>query len=142
MEGYSVPPLMFTEAQANALITAEQLVLKNKDTSFIKDYCEAIDKIKSLLKYRLQDNANLFSERTRFDQNNYLERNSSSLSDLQFALTNFRIVKIEYTNEQNKTTVRQIEPFALLNTENWLMVAFSGISRYSNQKRNYWLNIS
>lgn len=124
MEGYRVPPLMFTEAQANALITAEQLVLKNKDTSFIKDYCEAIDKIKSVLKYRLQDNANLLSERTRFDQNNFLERNSSSLSDLQFALTNFRIVKIEYTNEQNKTTVRQIEPFALLNTENWLMVAY------------------
>lgn len=124
MEGYRVPPLMFTEAQANALITAEQLVLKNKDTSFIKDYCEAIDKIKSVLKYRLQDNANLLSERTRFDQNNFLERNSNSLSDLQFALTNFRIVKIEYTNEQNKTTVRQIEPFALLNTENWLMVAY------------------
>ena len=41
MEGYRVPPVMFTEAQANALITAEQLVLKNKDTSFIKEYSEA-----------------------------------------------------------------------------------------------------
>src|SRR5690606_34489127 len=47
MEGYKVPPVMFTEAQANALIIAEQLVLKNKDTSFIKDYTEAIDKIKA-----------------------------------------------------------------------------------------------
>ncbi len=118
MEGYRIPPLMFTEAQANALITAEQLVLKNKDTSFIKDYTEAIEKIKAVLKYNVQDNANLLSERTRFDQNNYLERNSNSLSDLQFALTNFRIVKIEYTNEQNVTTIRNIEPFALLSTEN------------------------
>ncbi|MCC9042957.1 YafY family transcriptional regulator [Myroides sp. M-43] len=124
MEGYRVPPLMFTEAQANALITAEQLVLKNKDTSFIKDYCEAIEKIKAVLKYNLQDNANLLSERTRFDQNNYLERNSNSLSELQFALTNFRIVKIEYTNEQDITTIRNIEPFALLSTENWLLVAY------------------
>lgn len=124
MEGYRVPPLMFTEAQANALITAEQLVLKNKDTSFIRDYCEAIDKIKAVLRYNVQDNANLLSERTRFDQNNYLERNSNSLSDLQFALTNFRIVKIEYTNEKDQTTIRNIEPFALLNTENWLLVAY------------------
>lgn len=124
MEGYRVPPVMFTEAQANALITAEQLVLKNKDTSFIKDYTEAIEKIKSVLKYNIQDKANLLSERTRFDQNNYLERNSSNLSDLQFALTNFRIAKIEYTNEQNKTTTRHIEPFALLSTENWLLVAW------------------
>ena len=38
MEGYRIPPIMFTENQANALILAEQLVLKNKDASFIKDY--------------------------------------------------------------------------------------------------------
>ncbi len=124
MEGYRVPPVMFTEAQANALITAEQLVLKNKDASFVKDYTEAIEKIKSVLKYNIQDKANLLAERTRFDQNNYLERNSSNLSDLQFSLTNFRIAKIEYTNEQNKTTIRHIEPFALLSTENWLLVAY------------------
>ena len=129
MEGYRVPPIMFTEAQANALITAEQLVLKNKDTSFIKDYTEAVEKVKAVLKYNIQDNANLLSERIRFDQNNDRERNSSSLSDLQFALTNFRLIKIEYTNEQNKTTTRHIEPFALLSTENWLLVAFCRLRR-------------
>lgn len=124
MEGYRVPPVMFTEAQANALITAEQLVLKNKDTSFIKEYSEAVEKIKSVLKYSIQDKANSLSERTRFDQNINRERNSNNLSELQFALTNFRLTKIEYTNEQNKTTTRHIEPFALLSTENWLLVAY------------------
>jgi predicted DNA-binding transcriptional regulator YafY len=124
MADYRVPPIMFTEAQANALITAEQLVLQNKDISFIKEYTEAIEKVKAVLKHSIQDNANLLSERTRFDQNNNRERNSSSLSDLQFALTNFRIAKIEYTNEQSTTTTRLIEPFALLNTENWLLVAY------------------
>lgn len=124
MEGYRIPPVMFTESQANALITAEQLVLKNKDTSFIKDYTEAIDKIKTVLKHAIQDKANLLSERTRFDQNINRERNSNNLSDLQFALTNFRLTKIEYTNEQNKTTTRHIEPFALLSTENWLLVEY------------------
>ncbi|NBA87735.1 HTH domain-containing protein [Emticicia sp. CRIBPO] len=124
MEGYRVPPVMFTEAQANALITAEQWVQKNKDTSFIKDYTEAIEKIKSVLKRNTRDKVNLISERTRFDQNTREERNSSSLSDLQFALTNFRLTKLEYINEQNNTTTRHIEPFALLSTENWLLVAY------------------
>lgn len=124
MEGYRVPPVMFTEAQANALITAEQLVLKNKDTSFIKDYTEAIDKIKAVLKYSIKDKANLLSDRTRFDQNVNRERNSNNLSDLQYALTNFRLTKIDYINEQNKSTTRLIEPFALLSTENWLLVAY------------------
>jgi predicted DNA-binding transcriptional regulator YafY len=129
MEGYRVPPVMFTETQANALITAEQLVLQNKDTSFIKDYTEAIEKVKAVLKYNIQDKANFLSERVRFDQNNNRERNSSHLSDLQFALTNFRLAKIEYTNEHNETTTRNIEPFALLSTENWLLVAYCRLRR-------------
>lgn len=50
---------------------------------------------------------------------------SSHLSDLQFALTNFFLTRIEYTNETNKTTSRTIEPFTLLSTrENWLVVAW------------------
>ncbi len=125
MEGYKIPPVMFTEAQANALILAEQLVLKNKDTSFIRDYSEAIEKIKAVLGYSIKDKANLLEERTRFTQNSNSERNSNNLSDLQFSLTNFCVVKIDYANESNETTSRLIEPFALLSTqENWLLVAW------------------
>jgi predicted DNA-binding transcriptional regulator YafY len=125
MEGYRIPPVMFTESQANALILAEQLVLKNKDASFIKDYSEAIEKIKAVLAYSVKDKANLLAERTRFSQNINGERNSNNLSDLQFALTNYCVTKIEYTNETNKSTSRLIEPFALLSTqENWLLVAW------------------
>lgn len=124
MEGYRIPPIMFTEAQASALIMAEQLVLKNRDASFVKDYSEAIEKIKAVLKYSVKDKANLLAQRTRFDQNINRERNSSNLSDLQFALTNFSLTKIDYINKQNQTTTRLIEPFALLSTENWLLVAY------------------
>ncbi|MES2726498.1 MAG: YafY family protein [Bacteroidota bacterium] len=125
MEGYKIPPIMFTENQANALILAEQLVLKNKDASFVKDYTEAIDIIKAVLKHNVKEKVNLLAERTRFDQNNSNERNSNNLSDLQYALTNYCLTKIEYTNEANQTTSRFIEPFALLSTqENWLLVAW------------------
>lgn len=125
MEGYRIPPVMFTEAQANALILAEQLVLKNKDASFVKDYAEAIEKIKAVLRHNEKDKANLLAERTRFSQNIDRERNSNYLSDLQFALTNFCLAKIDYVNESNKTTNRLIEPFALVSTqENWLLVAW------------------
>ena len=125
MEGYRIPPVTFTESEANALILAEQLVLKNKDTSFIKDYKEAIYKIKSVLKHGVKDKANLLEERTRFRQNINRERNSSNLSDLQFALTNFYLTRIKYTNESNQKSERLIEPFALLSTEeNWLLVAW------------------
>ncbi|MBK8392092.1 MAG: HTH domain-containing protein [Saprospiraceae bacterium] len=124
MEGYNIPPVMFTEAQANALITAEQLVLQNKDASFIRDYAEAIEKIKAVLKYSQKDKVNLLSERTRFHQNINRERNSNNLSELQFALTNFLFTKIDYVNADDQVSSRIIEPFALLSTDNWLLVAY------------------
>ncbi|RQO75240.1 DNA-binding transcriptional regulator [Pedobacter sp. KBW06] len=125
MEGYRIPPVMFTEKQANALILAEQLVLKNKDASFVEDYLEAINKIKAVLGNNVKNKAELLTERTRFSQNVNSERNSNNLSDLQFALTNFYLIRIEYTNEADKSSERLVEPFAILSTqENWLLVAW------------------
>lgn len=126
MEDYRVPPIIFTENQANALILAEQLVLKNPDAAFIKDYIEAVDKIKAVLRHSDKDKVNLLSERTRFDLNLNRERNSHVLSDLQSALTNFTLVRIAYINKDEEPTSRLIEPFALVSTQenNWLLIAW------------------
>ncbi len=125
MEGYKIPPVMFSEAQANALILAEQLVLKNKDSSLIKDYSEAIDKIKAVLKHSEKDKANLLSLRTKFKQLENYDIKSNILSPLQVALTNFYLVKFDYINAEKKESNRTVEPFALLNiSEGWLLVAF------------------
>jgi predicted DNA-binding transcriptional regulator YafY len=124
MEGYRIPPIMLTEKQANALILAEQLVLKNKDASFVKDYSEAIDKIKSILRYTTKDKANLLADRTKYKQVLNQERSSNNLSDLQNALTNYQLVKMEYINKEGITTNRTIEPFAIVSGENWYLIAW------------------
>ena len=125
MNGYKIPPVMFSENQANALILAEQLVLKNRDSSLIKDYAEAIDKVKAVLKHSEKDKANLLSERTKFEKIKDFEIRSNILSDLQNALTNFYLVQFDYTNAERKKSTRTGEPFALINTtESWLLVAY------------------
>jgi predicted DNA-binding transcriptional regulator YafY len=126
MEGYRLPPVMFTESEANALITAEQLILKNKDASFVKEYTAAIEKIKSVLQFNTKDKANLLSNRIVFRHNIENDRTSNYLSVLQLALTNFNLVEITYhSTETNQTTHRTVEPFALYSTqENWLLIAF------------------
>jgi len=126
MEGYKIPPVMFTENEANALITAEQLVLKNKDASFVKDYSEAINKVKSVLRQTTKDKANLLSNRIAFAHNATNDKTSNYLSILQLALTNYNLTKIKYHSpDDNETTTRVVEPFALLSTqENWLLVAW------------------
>ena len=55
MEGYRIPPVMFTESEANALITAEQLVMKNRDSSLSKEYAEVANKIKTILLYSTKE---------------------------------------------------------------------------------------
>lgn len=126
MEGYKIPPVMFTEKEANALILAWQLVLRSKDVSFVNDYSDAIDKIQAVLKYNVKDKTNLLADRTRFNYNINRERNSNYLSDIQFAITNYLPVKMTYINEANHLSEREIEPFALLSTQedNWLLIAW------------------
>lgn len=126
MEGYRIPPVMFTESEANALITAEQLILKNKDASFVNEYTEALGKIKSVLRNNTKDKVNLLSNRIVFRQNADNYRTSNYLSILQLALTNFNQAKIKYhSTDTSQTTERIVEPFAIYSTqENWLLIAF------------------
>jgi predicted DNA-binding transcriptional regulator YafY len=126
MEGFRLPPVMFTESEANALITAEQLVAKNKDASFVKDYTGAITKIKAVLRYNTKDKADLLSKRVVFRQNANNDITSNYLSSLQLALTNFNCTVLTYhAIEKKETTVRTVEPFALYSTqENWLLIAW------------------
>jgi len=128
MEGYQLPPILFTEDEANALITAEKLVLKNKDQSFSENYSNAIIKIKSVLKHSQKGKADLLSERIYFKENNKNEKSSYYLMKIQSAITNFQLLEIKYLSLEDKLTKRSIEPFAVYsNKENWLLIAFCNL---------------
>lgn len=138
VDGYRLPPIMFTENEANALVMVEQLVLHNKDASLVKYYSDAIDKIKASLNSDNKAKVNLLSERTQFSQMKAQEKNSDNLSILQQALTNFFLVDIAYKDESAQPTNRRIEPFALLNTRNgWILVAWC---RLRQDFRNFRLD--
>lgn len=125
MDGYSLPPVMFTEEEANALITAEQLIIKNKDSSFVKNYIEAIQKIKATLKGSQKEKTNLLTNRVYFTSNFGNQKTSDYLMRIQLAITNFQVLYIEYISLAKKHTKRDIEPFALYSTQgNWLLIAF------------------
>ena len=125
MDGYHLPPIMLSENEANALITAEQLVLKNKDASFVKYYTEAIQKIKATLRKPQKEKSNLLAQRIYVLGNYNSQPTSDYLMSLQSAITNFEILDIEYHSLQEQQTSRSIEPFALYSSqEKWLLIAF------------------
>lgn len=125
MAGYQLPPVMFTENEANALITAEQLILKNKDVSLIENFTNAITKIKSVLRSSQKEKTELLAQRIQFRVNADNDKSSNYLMAIQTAITDFKLLKIVYQSLENKYTQRTIEPFAIYSTqENWLLIGF------------------
>lgn len=127
MEGYRVPPVMFSESEANALITAEQLVLKSKDSSFSRDYTAAINKVKAVLRQDAKDKAELLSVRIAVTPALPDNSRSDILSTIQQALTSLSVLHITYSSEHGKEhTERKIEPFAMYYSQegNWLLIAY------------------
>jgi predicted DNA-binding transcriptional regulator YafY len=127
MEGYRILPVMFTENEANALITAEQLVLKNRDSSLINEYTGAVNKIKAILQYSTKEKADLLSKRIAISPAMSGTNMSNSLTLVQNALTTFKVLNITYHSEgKDENTKRSIEPFALYYNlqECWTLIAY------------------
>ncbi len=125
MEGYKIPPVMFTQDEANALITAEQLISKNKDQSLTEQYESAISKIKSVLKYSQKEKTELLTNRIQVRNNRENEKTSNYLIKLQSTISNYQMVKMDYLSLENNKSQREIEPFALYTTQdNWVLIAF------------------
>jgi len=127
MEGYRIPPVMFTEHEANALITTNHLLSKNKDISLSKAFATAIDKVRAALKYSTKEKTELLADRIALSPIGTKPNSSDSLMLTQNALTSFRVLEISYgSNQSDEITTRQIEPFAMYYSleENWLLIAY------------------
>lgn len=135
MEGYHLPPVLFTEDEANALITIERLANKNKDQSLSENVSSAIEKIKSILRYSQKGNADLLADRVYFDGHQEVEKTSDNLMRIQSAIINFCVLKIEYASSEKKQTTRHVESFAIYSINgNFLLIAFC---RLRNDFRNF-----
>ncbi|MCU0451144.1 MAG: effector binding domain-containing protein [Bernardetiaceae bacterium] len=126
VDGYHLPPVSFTEAEAHALVTAGQLLLTNRDASLAAEFAAALDKLKAVMRPGLLDRTELLAQRVQFRPHPARVPTSHYLSTLQLALTSYQPVKLTYRAvDPPATTERVVEPFALYSTqENWLLVAW------------------
>lgn len=127
MEGYRLPPVSFTESEANALITAELLVRHNKDQSFIDNYANAIAKVKAVLRRDTKDKLDLLANRIYIGTDSSSQSQSQNLTTLQLAITHFNLVKMTYKTVKNDAfSQRIIEPFAVHSYGNhhWMLIAW------------------
>ena len=138
MQGFRLPPTSFTENEVNALVTAELLVGKNPDSSLIKNYGAALDKIRAIIRYQEQEKASILDNRLSFSTNNN-EQNTHWLSTIQSSITNKKVVNITYRSfSKNELTKRDIEPLGIYLTPiAWVLIAFC---RLRNSNREFRLD--
>lgn len=139
VEGYYLPPVSFTEEEANALATAEKFVAQNAETSLIEGYTSALLKIKSVLRGYQKDKVELLQNRIGPSRGKQVDQKSNVLSDLQSCITSFGIAEFVYHSiYKGEKTKRIVEPHGLyFKDSNWILIAHC---RLRNDTREFRLD--
>jgi predicted DNA-binding transcriptional regulator YafY len=126
LDGYTVAPVQFTEQQANALITASHMVADSQDSSFVRDFGDALTKIKSVFKDSVLEKSEYLHNQIAVLDKSFEKLESNTLSEIQTAITNFRYIEISYRKANDyETTQRKLEPVALYTISGkWVLMAW------------------
>ena len=119
VEGFRLPPVMFTREEAGAMLIAEKLVNKLTDLSVKNNFGFAIDKIKAVLPLHEKDVIDSLNSRVEvFYQgpSGGSEYTNTYLTSIQRALTDNKCLSIDYHafHSQEKTCGRELDPLGLV----------------------------
>lgn len=129
MEGYRLPPVMFSREEATAFLTAEKLVDKLTDQSTRKAYQTALFKIKSVLRVSERDHIENLESFIEVIDNPYLSKQKPENAYLQILLQGIAgklTLSIDYYSEHNlQHTTRNIEPVGIFfMSRYWYLIAW------------------
>lgn len=139
MEGYKLPPVMFNQDEASALLTAAKLVQSKTDAGLSKHYISALDKIKAVLRLTEKDHIEEIDEHIAVITHPSIVHQppeESHLQPLLRAIGTSSIIEINYTSlEKNETTRRRVEPVGIYYLgSHWYLIAFCQLR---NDYRNF-----
>jgi predicted DNA-binding transcriptional regulator YafY len=138
MDGYRLPPVMFTKEEARTFITAEKLMEKFTDFSTQSQYQSAMYKIKAVLKSSDKSMVeNLESQiAVRLNSKPFYTQKSNTLDVLLKSITERKIVRINYTAIHSDDPMeRVIEPVGIYHENSyWYTVAYCHLR---NDYRNF-----
>jgi predicted DNA-binding transcriptional regulator YafY len=139
MEGYKLPPVMFNEDEASALLTAGKLMHSMSDESSSKHYTTALDKIKAVLRGAEKDHLQEIDDHIAVVSHPavmYKRPAELHLSKILKAIASSAVIEMAYTSiEKNESLQREVEPIGIYYQGNrWYLIAFC---RLRNDYRNF-----
>lgn len=139
MEGYKLPPVMFNEEEASALLTASKLMQSMSDENSSKHYISALDKIKAVLRLSEKDHLQEIDEHIAVVSPPsivYKKPSELHLQKILKAIASSSLIELDYTSIEKKETLRRrAEPIGIYyQGSHWYLIAFC---RLRNDYRNF-----
>jgi len=117
MEGYRLPPVMFTQEEASALLLGAKLAEQFTDGSVKRHFHAALFKIKAVLRSPDKEYVESLTEHIEIVSRYAPDSDSPQpyLSLLQQAVVHKRVIDLQYrSNNKEEVTRRRVEPIGLL----------------------------
>lgn len=139
MEGYKLPPVMFNEDEASALLTAAKLMQSLSDETSSRYYTSALDKIRAVLRLAEKDHIDEIDSHIAVVSHPaivYKKPSELHLQKILKAIAASTVITINYTSlEKNESLNRNVEPIGIyLQGSHWYLIAFC---RLRNDYRNF-----
>lgn len=123
MDGYKLPPMMFNEEEAAALLTAEKFMGQLTDKETQAYYSSAMVKIRAILRSTEKQTLEVLEDAISIA--NTAPIHKSYLQDLFTSLKNKQLVIIHYQKADGSASQRKIELIGCYSSyNNWYIVAF------------------
>jgi len=127
LEGYRLPPVMFTREEALSFIVAEKLIESITDKESVRHFAAALFKIKSVLKSSEKDVLDQISPQVEvINRINPPEEKDSTLHIIISCLSAQQVFSIEYVSfEKDEVTNRWVEPVGVYYSfEQWYLIGW------------------
>src|SRR6185436_15314389 len=139
MEGYKLPPVMFNQDEATALLTASKLVESKTDAGISKHYTAALDKIRAILRHSEKDHLEDITDHIAVMTHPAIVHEPETdlhLQSILKAIAASLVIDINYVSlEKNETTRRKAEPVGIYYLgSHWYLIAWCQLR---NDYRNF-----
>lgn len=127
VDGYRLPPVMFSKEEVLSFITAEKLMQKFSHESIDSHYNSAMEKVKAVI--RNSEKNMVTSVENQIDIYSYRPKNQDNIKNIiptiLESIAHKNQLKIHYKNVNNQATERVIEAVGIFYEVNyWYMMAF------------------
>lgn len=137
VDGYKLPPVMFTKEEAVAFITAEKLMSKFTDNELNKNFSSAMFKVKAVLRGAEKDMVENLDEQIMVVQKTNVVSLPGNILDLLLkAIADKKAVKILYKAFDKDSNERVIEPIGIFHENDyWYTIGFCHLRQEYRQFR-------